>query len=135
MADTDIDLSKDDDRDNVGKVPVAVAMAVPVETSFSTSNVMPNQSIVALQQQGFPLGLAHEMGNAKATYPIRFWVVDNSGYVHRNKYSPRRSIVPPCCCCCLNRQTCIFFPSEFASHASGRCKPRTGANCGGREKT
>jgi hypothetical protein len=54
----------------------------PLVTSFSTSNVMTNQSLKALREQGFPLGLAQELGNTKATYPLRFWIVDNSGYVH-----------------------------------------------------
>ena len=78
MADTDIDLSKDA-SDNI---PVATAMAVPMVQTFSTSNVMTDQSLQVLRQQGFPLGLARELGNTKATYPLRIWIVDNSGYVH-----------------------------------------------------
>lgn len=32
-----------------------------------------------LRRQGFPVGLALEVAGTKATYPCRFWVVDNSG--------------------------------------------------------
>jgi hypothetical protein len=34
-----------------------------------------------LREQGFPLGLAREVLATKDVYPIRFWIVDNSGYV------------------------------------------------------
>jgi hypothetical protein len=34
-----------------------------------------------LREQGFPLGLAREVQATKDVYPIRFWIVDNSGYV------------------------------------------------------
>ncbi len=50
-------------------------------SSFSTSNVMTNESLQSLHDQGFPIGLAQELGNTKATYPLRFWIIDNSGYV------------------------------------------------------
>jgi hypothetical protein len=95
MADHDIDLSKDTtdatklQYTQVDAVPVATATAIPMmmtlshqqPTTFSTSNVMTNQALTTLRQQGFPLGLAQELGNTKATYPIRYWIVDNSGYV------------------------------------------------------
>ena len=32
-----------------------------------------------LRRQGFPVGLAMQVGNTVATYPLRFWLVDNSG--------------------------------------------------------
>jgi hypothetical protein len=69
-------------------VPVATATAVPLLENnnaafptFSTSNLMTDPSIQALKEQGFPMGLAHELGNTKTAYPFRFWIVDNSGYV------------------------------------------------------
>ena len=82
MADEEIDLSIIDGYakiDHAGTAPVAMVMPVPMESTFSTSNPMTGTSIETLRQQGFPLGLAQELGNTKATYPIRFWVVDNSG--------------------------------------------------------
>jgi hypothetical protein len=97
MADQDIDLSKDTDAKPPAvytkveqvpyAVPVATAIAIPMMTmshqqpTFSTSNTMTNRALTTLRQQGFPLGLAQELGNTKATYPIRYWIVDNSGYV------------------------------------------------------
>ena len=50
-------------------------------TSFSTSNAMTSEALQTLRDQGFPMGLAQELGNTKATYPLRFWIIDNSGYV------------------------------------------------------
>jgi hypothetical protein len=67
-----------------GEVPVATATAVPLDgfPTFSTSNLMTDPSIQALKEQGFPMGLAQELGNTKTAYPFRFWIVDNSGYVY-----------------------------------------------------
>lgn len=63
-----------------GDIPVATATAVAsMEPSLPISNSMQDSSIEALCQQGYPIGLAREMGNSKATYPLRFWIVDNSG--------------------------------------------------------
>jgi hypothetical protein len=92
MAEDDIDLSKYSDTKQssteVGVVlsVVPVATAIPIVMSneppvFSMSNTLTNQVLTTLRQQGFPLGLAQELGNTKATYPIRYWIVDNSGYV------------------------------------------------------
>jgi hypothetical protein len=89
MADHDIDLSKEQYTpiakvDVVGNVPVATATAVPMMShvpTLSTSNLMSQQALSTLREQGFPLGLAQELGNTKAKYPIRYWIVDNSGYV------------------------------------------------------
>jgi hypothetical protein len=107
MTDTDIDWSNEPDVVMESKIPVVSATAVPygfnnadtmnpsnqqqppippvlqpsLITSFSTSNVMTNEAIQTLRNQGFPMGLAQELGNTRATYPLRFWIVDNSGYV------------------------------------------------------
>jgi hypothetical protein len=85
MAEAEIDLT-DDMIDP--KIPIAKATAVPMMESPSVGGVgvemsadpylLPEQ-VAALKQQGFPHGLALEMGNARATYPRRFWVIDNSG--------------------------------------------------------
>ena len=98
-----VDANKNND-----KIPVATATAIPYNggqtidttvpsnqqdppnqpilrtgliSSFSTSNVMTSQALQTLRDQGFPMGLAQELGNTKATYPLRFWIIDNSGYV------------------------------------------------------
>lgn len=84
MADLEIDLSGATqwcDATAPPTIPVATAVAVsPTFPNFSTSNVLTSQSLQVLRDQGFPMGLARELGNTKATYPIRFWIVDNSGY-------------------------------------------------------
>ena len=63
--------------------PAQEILRASLISSFSTSNVMTNESLQTLHDQGFPIGLAQEMGNTKATYPLRFWIIDNSGYVCR----------------------------------------------------
>jgi len=60
-------------------VAVSLAMPVPVQPSFRTQNVMTETALEQLQSQGYPRGLAQELGNTVATYPLRFWIVDNSG--------------------------------------------------------
>ena len=103
MTDQDINLS----MPPADQVPMA--MAVPVT---ATATVLPNQGtqhmhanhqpkgmswnpntlsgdldrdqILQLKDQGFPTGLAQEMGTTRATYPLRFWVVDNSGSMRTN---------------------------------------------------
>jgi hypothetical protein len=68
-------------------VPMPMPMAPPTVlqtplTPHGTNNDSPQlrkDQIETLRQQGFPLGLAHELGKTRAAYPLRFWVVDNSG--------------------------------------------------------
>jgi len=37
------------------------------------------EQLRALQKQGFPQGLARQVCTCKGTFPLRFWIVDNSG--------------------------------------------------------
>ena len=46
---------------------------------INDSPTLHHLQLAQLCQQGFPKGLAAEMGNARAAYPLRFWVIDNSG--------------------------------------------------------
>jgi hypothetical protein len=52
-------------------VAVAEPVASPAEQQQEASDL-------ALYQ-GYPLGLAKELDHSKLTYPLRFWIVDNSG--------------------------------------------------------
>jgi hypothetical protein len=64
---------------------------IPSSTSISTTGTIPvpgnknlsphlnAQQIDQLQRQGFPLGLAAELGKMRVELPVRFWIVDNSG--------------------------------------------------------
>jgi hypothetical protein len=45
----------------------------------TTSNNLLKCEIAALQEQGFPLGLAKTLSETKEAFPLRIWVVDNSG--------------------------------------------------------
>ena len=80
MADPTIDLS----------IPMATAVPVtttPIKGNTTTiplvecndSPVLRQDQIAQLQAQGFPQGLATELGRTRSVYPLRFWVVDNSG--------------------------------------------------------
>lgn len=43
-----------------------------------------------LMDMGFPRGLALEMGTTRALFPVRFWIVDNSGSMLSAFVSNRR---------------------------------------------
>lgn len=61
-------------------IPIATATAVAsLAPEIPTSNSIREGALAALGEQGYPIGLARELGNTKATYPLRFWIVDNSG--------------------------------------------------------
>jgi hypothetical protein len=102
MADPDIELKDSNNNNNneMESLPVATATAIPISTNSNASapvfsvgtggattaaarGTQPKQlsgaAIAELRQQGYPAGLAYEMGNTVSTYPIRFWIVDNSG--------------------------------------------------------
>jgi hypothetical protein len=61
-----------------GKPPARANLNV--STFFHTSAVLNRDQVLKLKNEmGFPTGLAQELGNTRTTYPLRFWVVDNSG--------------------------------------------------------
>jgi len=49
------------------------------ELVVPTTNELTVTVMSELRRQGFPVGLAMQVGNTVATYPLRFWLVDNSG--------------------------------------------------------
>jgi len=87
--------------------PVVHATAVPLEldstaqshfagnnekngSSRYTNNIITDDSsigmaeIKSLQSQGFTVGLAKSLANVKSSFPLRIWVVDNSGSMQRD---------------------------------------------------
>lgn len=54
------------------KPPLPIAEAYPVKD-------LDRAQLSALRKQGYPQGLAEELGRSRHAYPHRFWVVDNSG--------------------------------------------------------
>lgn len=48
------------------------------------STVLLQDQILDLKEEGFPSGLAEELGKTRALYPVRFWVLDNSGSMMSN---------------------------------------------------
>ena len=94
---------------NITVVPMVRAVPVHPDPSssmspYSTASSLPGPSnpspylsqeqVNQLQAQGFPVGLAAEMGRTRTVYPVRFWVVDNSGaypvYLQKNLEKQRR---------------------------------------------
>lgn len=73
--------NQNDDNEIINQQPTTTRPILQTSniTSFSTSNMMTTTALDELRQQGYPLGLAQELGNTKASYPLRFWIVDNSG--------------------------------------------------------
>jgi hypothetical protein len=135
MADPEIDLNVDlnDSKKKDAGIPVATATAIPmiaqsvggVSLSVPTDSHMDPQQIAALQQQGFPYGLAVEMGNTRATYPRRFWVVDNSGSMrssdgHQIRGTQNNIIVVEC-----NRWTELQDAVEYHAELAGLIKAST----------
>ena len=81
-------------------VMYATAVPVPVEPTIAvagslernpSSYRLPQSSLRCIQQhqiqqlkqQGFTSGLAKALSNAKAYFPLRIWVLDNSGSMHK----------------------------------------------------
>jgi hypothetical protein len=132
MDDPEIDLNEGVKLDP--NIPIATATAIPLMPSsvvggvgLSMSidpNLHPDQ-VEALQQQGFPLGLALEMGNARAKFPRRFWVVDNSGSMrssdgHRIRGTENNLVVVQC-----NRWTELQDAVEYHAELAGLLKATT----------
>jgi hypothetical protein len=116
------------------KIPIAKATVVPLTTSptvkgvdlaMSTDPYLQPEQVAALKQQGFPHGLALEMGNARATYPRRFWVIDNSGSMrtsdgHQIRGSQNNLQVVRC-----NRWTELQGAVEYHAELAGMLKATT----------
>ena len=80
---------------HVSTIPMAAAIPISGTTTSASgaaqalsslsivecndSAILTKEQISQLQDQGVPQGLAAELGRTRATYPLRFWVVDNSG--------------------------------------------------------
>jgi hypothetical protein len=71
---------------NTGMAPSNPANSIAhVQALTKTkSAVLVKDQIMDLQDDGFPAGLSEELGKARALYPVRFWVVDNSGSMMTN---------------------------------------------------
>ena len=50
-----------------------------------------------LSSMGFPPGLALELGQVRSVYPVRFWVIDNSGSMMNNDGNMTRNNMPVQC--------------------------------------
>jgi hypothetical protein len=78
---------------------IAKSTATPEVAALAKtkSSVLSQDQILDLKEEGFPSGLAEEMGKTRALYPVRFWVLDNSGSMMSNDgQSIRGSISVQC---------------------------------------
>jgi hypothetical protein len=135
MAEPEINLAEPE-------IPVVTAMPPPVQhAAFPTRHQLSPESLQQLRQQGFPSGLAEELGNTVATYPLRFWVVDNSGSMrssdgHRLRGTRDNILVVPC-----NRWTELQEDVQYHAELAGLLPASTtfrmlndpGANVGPQE--
>ena len=75
-------------------IPVAYAQALPVPASATAVHVagtafggilppaappLNHEQIAQLRDQGFTAGLAQALDKNNAAFPLRYWIVDNSG--------------------------------------------------------
>lgn len=75
-------------------IPVAYAQALPVPASTTAVHVagtafggilppaappLNHEQIAQLRDQGFTAGLAQALDKNNAAFPLRYWIVDNSG--------------------------------------------------------
>jgi hypothetical protein len=132
MADAEIDLNVDAKIDP--DIPIATATALPntmtpsvggVGLLMSTDPYLNPEQVAALQQQGFPHGLALELGNARATYPRRFWVIDNSGSMRSNDGHQIRGTQNNLTVVQCNRWTELQGAVEYHAELAGLLKATT----------
>lgn len=132
----DPDIMVDPD---ISVIPVAAAIVDPPQrpplnrtaTGRSERVMMPKQKsyklgegdIKSLQQQGFPRGLAKTLSTNNAAFPLRIWVVDNSGSMntrdgHRivaDKNNNRKIKLADCTRWSEIQQT-VEYHSQMAAH-------------------
>ena len=71
-----------------GSGPFSWADSPPIDPLQSLtktkSHILLRDQLTDLRDEGFPTGLADELGKTRALYPVRFWVLDNSGSMISN---------------------------------------------------
>jgi len=68
-----------------------------------------------LIDMGFPRGLALEMGTTRSLFPIRFWILDNSGSMLTNDGASLRGTTPVTCTRWAELEDTVNFHAAFAA--------------------
>ena len=126
-------------KDIGGAISVDAGSVVP-ETrvlSIARSPELYKDQLDDLHNLGFPPGLALEMGQVKSVYPVRFWVLDNSGSMMSNDGNMTRNNMSVQC----TRWAELEQTVEYHANLSGLLQAPTifrmlndpGARCGPQE--
>lgn len=126
-----------DGTNNGGVVPVATGVvsssttttttrpSLNVNAYFHTSNILRREQVLQLKTLGFPSGLAQELGNTRITYPLRFWVVDNSGSMQTSDGHQLRGTLEALRVVDCNRWTELQGAVEFHAELAGLLEATT----------
>ena len=82
--------------------------------SKTKSPVLVEDQRIDLKQMGFPCGLAEELGKTRAVYPVRFWVLDNSGSMMQNDGTSIRGSISVQCTRWAELQETVNYHANLA---------------------
>lgn len=111
---------------------------VPMQSLVKAKScILLDQQTEQLMDMGFPRGLALEMGNTRSVFPVRFWVLDNSGSMMTNDGSCIRGTSSIQCTRWAELQETVSYHAGLAAalHATTvfRLLNDPGARCGSPE--
>jgi hypothetical protein len=82
--------------------------------SKTKSAVLVEDQRLDLKEMGFPHGLAEELGKTRAVYPVRFWVLDNSGSMMQNDGASIRGSISVQCTRWAELQETVNYHATLA---------------------
>lgn len=89
---------------------------VTIQSLIKTKNAeLLDHEAEQLMDMGFPRGLALEMGTTRSLFPIRFWILDNSGSMLTNDGATLRGKNRVTCTRWAELEETVNFHAEFAA--------------------